>query len=89
MSIDMSALRELVIKIRESNGRPSPRTKFYFLSAARGGSSGLTTDDRGEATLLVGPGMYSVALGPPTPRSIRFEIGADEPQQRIIELSLP
>jgi len=89
VSIDLNAKKVVVIKVTGRDGRPSARTKFYLLSTARGGSNGLVTDDQREATLLLSPGNYGVAGGPPTPRSIRFEIGEDEAAGRIIEFRLP
>ena len=82
--IDMSAYKELVIRVRDAAQRPRANSIISLIRRGLEGSLDLYVNEDGEFTMLLPPGRYGTRApgGPP----VQFEVTDQDPDQRRIEL---
>jgi hypothetical protein len=79
-TIDMEAYREVVIKVRDREGRPAGGGQIGVVRFSKEGGLDLAVDEHGEARLLLAPGIYGTT-------GVRFEITSSDAED-IIEVNV-
>jgi hypothetical protein len=81
-TINMDGYREVVIKVRDREGRPAGGGQIIGLARlSKEGGLDLAVDEHGEARLLLAPGIYATTGG-------QFEITSSDAED-IVEVTVP
>jgi len=86
VTADLSMLKELVIRVRDREGRPAASQAFGLVRVGDS-SREVHTDSEGEAVLLAAPGRYLSTAGGPHASVVQFDVGSSGNERHVIDLA--